>query len=179
MKTTPSTKYAILGALMPCPKHGYEILQFLDSHLDPTWHISSSQLYLLLGKLEAESLLRSSVEIQKNRPSKRVFLLTPAGRKVFLGWIHSPTAHVRDLRIEFLAKIFFFNYLSLEGGDELIKAQIEILEQIGGKIKQKQQNEKDNFKELVLGFKIATVDAWAEWLVREARPFINEIQGNG
>ena len=178
MKTTPSTKYAILGALMPGPKHGYEILRFLDSHLDPTWHISSSQLYLLLGKLEAECLLRSNVEIQKNRPSKRVFLLTPAGRKVFLGWIHSPTAHVRDLRIEFLARLFFFNYLSLEGGNELIKAQIEILEQIGRKIKQKQQDEKGSFNKLVLGFKIATVDAWIEWLVREARPFINEIQGN-
>ena len=178
MKTTPSTKYAILGALMPGPKHGYEILRFLDSHLDPTWHISSSQLYLLLGKLEAERLLRSNVEIQENRPSKRVFLLTPAGRKVFLGWIHSPTAHVRDLRIEFLARLFFFNCLSLEGGDELIKAQIEILEQIGEKIKQKQQNEKDSFNKLVLGFKKATVDAWIEWLVRDARPFISEIQGN-
>ena len=179
MKTTPPTKYAILGALMPGPKHGYEILRFLDSHLDPTWHISSSQLYLLLGKLEAECLLRSNVEIQKNRPSKRVFFLTPAGRKVFLRWIHSPAVHVRDLRIEFLAKLFFFNCLFLEGGNELIKAQIEVLEQIGGKIKQKQQNEKDSFNNLVIGFKIATVDAWIEWLVREASPFINEIPGNG
>ena len=179
MKTTPSTKHAILGALIPGPKHGYEILRFLDSHLDPTWHISSSQLYLLLGKLEAERLLRSNVEIQENRPSKRVFFLTPAGRKEFLGWIHSPTAHVRDLRIEFLARLFFFNYLSLEEGDELIKAQIEILEQIGGKIRQKQQNEKDSFNKLVLGFKIATVDAWIEWLIREAKSFISEVQDNG
>ena len=179
MKTTLSTKYAILGALMPGQKHGYEILRFLDSHLDPTWHISSSQLYLLLGKLEEERLLRSNVEIQENRPSKRVFFLTPAGRKEFLGWIHSPTAHVRDLRIEFFARLFFFNYLSLEEGNELIKAQIEILEQIGRKIKQKQRDEKGSFNKLVLGFKIGTVDARIEWLVKEARPFINETQGNG
>ena len=179
MKTKPSTKYAILGALMTDPKHGYEILRFLDSHLNPTWHISSSQLYLLLVKLEAERLLQSNVEIQENRPSKRVFLLTPAGKKKFLRWIHSPAEHVRDLRIEFLAKLFFFKCLSLEGGDELIKSQIEILEKIRRKIKQKQQNEKDRFNRLVIGFKIATVDAWIEWLVRKARPFINEIQGNG
>ena len=161
---------------MPGPKHGYEILRFLDSNLDPTWHINSSQLYLLLRKLEAERLLRSSVETQENRPSKRVFLLKPAGRKLFLGWIHSPTAHVRDLRIEFLAKLFFFNSLSLEGGEELIEAQIKILERIGGKIKQKQKSEKDSFNKLVLGFKIATVEAWIEWLVREASPFINEVR---
>lgn len=179
MKTTPSTKYAILGALMPGPKHGYEIFRFLESYLDPTWHISSSQLYLLLRKLEVECLLRSDVEMQENRPPKRVFLLTPAGRKVFLGWIHSPTAHVRDLRIEFLAKIFFFNSLSLEGGDELIEAQIKVLEMIGGKIKQKQQSEKDSFNKLVLGFKIATIDAWLKWLAAEAKPFIDKVQDNG
>jgi len=176
MKTTPSTQYAILGALMSGPKHGYEMLRFMDSHLEPTWHISSSQIYLLLKKLEAQRLLRSNVETQENRPSKRVFLLTPAGRKAFLEWIRSPTAHVRDLRIEFLARLFFFNCLSLEEGDELIEAQVEILEQIREKIRQKHESEKDEFNKLVLGFKLATVDAWVEWLAKEARPFIKEVK---
>ena len=176
MKTTPSTKYAILGALMPGPKHGYEILQFLVSRLEPTWHISSSQLYLLLRKLEAERLLHSNVETQASRPSKRVFLLTPAGRKAFLEWIRSPTEHVRDLRIEFLARLFFFNWLSLNGGDNLIEAQIKVLKQIGEKISQKQSREKDPYNKLVLGFKIATLEAWIKWLIKQASPFINEVK---
>ena len=172
MKTTPSTKYAILGALMPGPKHGYEILQFLVSRLEPTWHISSSQLYLLLRKLEAERLLHSNVETQASRPSKRVFLLTPAGRKAFLEWMRSPTEHVRDLRIEFLARLFFFNWLSLNGGDNLIEAQIKVLKQIGEKISQKQSREKGPYNKLVLGFKIATLEAWITWLIKHARPFM-------
>lgn len=176
MKTMPSTKYAILGALMPGPKHGYEILRFLTSNLEPTWHISSSQLYLLLKKLEADRLVQSNVETQENRPSKRVFLLTPDGRKVFLEWIRRPTEHVRDLRIEFLARLFFFNQLSLEGGDHLIEAQIRILTQIGDKIRQKQAREKDRFNTLVLGFKMATVEAWLAWLIKQARPFMKEVR---
>ncbi len=176
MKTTPSTQYAILGALMPGPKHGYEILRFLISHLEPAWHISSSQLYLLLKKLEAEGLLTSNVETQENRPSKRVFILTPAGRKAFLEWIRRPTEHVRDLRIEFLARLCFFNRLSLEGGDHLIEAQIRILTQIEDKIRQKQAHEEDRFNNLVLGFKIATVEAWVTWLVNQARPFMKEVK---
>ena len=176
MKTTPSTQYAILGALMPGPKHGYEILQFLVSRLEPTWHISSSQLYLLLRKLEAERLLHSNVETQASRPSKRVFLLTPAGRKAFLEWIRSPTEHVRDLRIEFLARLFFFNWLSLNGGDNLIEAQIKVLKQIGEKISQKQSREKDPYNKLVLGFKIATLEAWIKWLIKQASPFIDEVK---
>jgi len=179
MKTTPSTQYAILGVLMSGPKHGYEILQFLVTHLGSAWHISSSQLYLLLRKLEAERLLKSNVETQENRPAKRVFLLTSTGREKFSGWIHGPTEHVRDLRIEFMARLFFFNSLSLQGGKELIDTQIKILKQIGEKIRQKQERENSSFNKLVLGFKTATVDAWIEWLANKARPFIDEVQDNG
>jgi len=176
MKTLPSTKYAILGALMPGPRHGYEILRFLISHLEPTWHISRSQLYLLLKKLEAERLLRSTVKTQENRPSKRVFLLTSSGKKAFLEWIYRPSEHVRDLRIEFLARLFFFDWLSLEGGDHLIEAQIRILRQIGDKIRQNQACETHRFDNLVLGFKIATVEAWVTWLINQARPFMKEVK---
>jgi len=29
---------------------------------------------------------------------------------------------------------------------------------------------------LVFGFKIATVDAWLEWLVKQMKPFINKVK---
>jgi len=48
VKTKPSTEYALLGALMAGPKHGYEIMQFLSTALGSTWHIGTSQLYALL-----------------------------------------------------------------------------------------------------------------------------------
>ncbi len=179
VKTKPSTEYALLGALMTGPKHGYEIMQFIETAMGSTWYVGTSQLYLLLKKLEQDGFLCSSFDTQGTRPPKRVFSLRKAGKKSFLDWLHSPTEHVRDLRIEFLAKLFFFDRLSLKGGAQLIKAQIQVLKQIREKIKQKQKNEKDPFNRLVFGFKMATVEAWLEWLIKQAKPFINEVRDNG
>jgi len=50
MKARPATIYTIWGALSSGPRHGYEILQFLEEGLGPAWHFSTSQMYVLLKK---------------------------------------------------------------------------------------------------------------------------------
>ncbi len=89
MKDKPATEYALLGALMSGPRHGYEILQFLETGLGPAWRVSTSQLYALLKRLDKEGLVNSTLETQDTRPSKRVFSILPAGRKRFLTWLKS------------------------------------------------------------------------------------------
>ena len=169
MKTKPSTEYALLGTLMSGPMHGYEILRFFDNELGSTWHISTSQLYVLLKKLEKEGLLHSSVEVQETRPSKRIFSLTPKGERVFLGWLRSPTEHARDLRIEFLTKLFFIEKLSIGGGAELIDAQIEVMEGLLRSVADQEKSEQDPFKKLVYGFKRTTIETWSQWLRSRAK----------
>lgn len=171
MKTKPSSEYVLLGAMMLGPKHGYDILKFLDSALESTWYVSTSQLYALLKKLEAEGLLDSTIHAQDARPSKRVFSVSPAGKKTFLDWVYSPTDHVRDLRIEFLAKLFFLHRLSLKGGSRLIEKQCKILEEIRKSIQHRKRREKDPYDLLVLESKIVSVEAWLRWLITHAKPF--------
>lgn len=172
MKTKPSTEFVLLGALFSGPKHGYEIMQFLETALESTWQVSTSQLYLLLKRLEHIDLLESSLETQEMRPSKRIFYLTPKGKKAFVEWLRSPVEHIRDLRIEFLAKLFFFQHLSLERGDELIQAQITYLEDIKEKLRNRDERESTAFNRLVFEMKLMTVETWQEWLHKKARPFI-------
>lgn len=164
---------------MSGPRHGYEILQFINTAMGSTWYVGTSPLYVLLKRLEMDGLLHSRIETQDTRPSKRVFTLTSEGKKVFLNWLHSPAEHVRDLRIEFLAKLFFFHRLSLDGGSELIKAQVQILKQIKEKIEQRQKKEKDPYNKLVFGFKMVTVEACLQWLIKQAKPFIREVHDHG
>ncbi|MGD8226923.1 MAG: PadR family transcriptional regulator [Desulfobacteraceae bacterium] len=171
-KTRPTTEYALLGAIMCGPEYGYEIMQFLKASLASIWYVSPSQLYTLLRKLERQGLLRSAIETQETRPSKRVFSLTAAGEKSFLAWLHSPTAHVRDLRIEFLAKLFFFHHLSLKGANELVEAQIMHLQKLRGRIQKKGERERNPYEKLVLRFRLRTLDAWCRWLIEEAKPFM-------
>jgi len=178
MKDKPATKYALLGALISGPRHGYEILQFLETGLGPTWRVSTSQLYVLLKRLERDGLVHSSLEAQDNRPSKRVFSLKPLGRKNFLEWLRSPTGHVRDLRIEFLAKLFFYHSLSMEGGGELVDAQIKILEAVKKRLERRQGMEKDPYKKLVFDFKTSTLEGWLQWLKRAAGQFVKAVSNH-
>lgn len=172
MKTKLSTEYVLLGTLFSGHKHGYEIMQFLESALESTWRVSTSQLYVLLKRLEREGLLQSSLEAQEARPSRRVFSLTPSGRNAFLNWVRSPTERVRILRVEFLAKLFFFHRLSLKGGNELVSAQVRALEEIRERIEKRQEREEDPFNKLVLGIKGMTVETWLQWLNKQATHFM-------
>jgi len=179
MKRRPSTEYVLLGILMSGPKHGYEVMQFLDSALESTWRVSTSQLYTLLKRLEGRRLLDSSVEPQETRPSRRVFALTDMGKEAFLKWLHSPTEHVRDFRIEFVGKLFFFDHLSLEGGLELIGAQIERLAASKEKIRQQLEREQHLFNKLVYGLKMETVACYITWLSGYREAFMREDRHRG
>jgi PadR family transcriptional regulator AphA len=172
MKDKPATEYAILGALMSERRHGYEILQFLETGLGPAWRISTSQLYALLKRLENEGMLDSRMETQDTRPSKRVFSLRPPGEKKFNLWLKNPSRHVRDLRIEFLAKLFFFHNLDIPGAQELVTEQTELLEQVKERLRKKKQSESDDYNRLVYGFRISTLEGWLNWLKSEAILFV-------
>lgn len=174
MKTKPSTEYVLLGTLMSGAKHGYEIMQFTEKALGVTCFVSTSQLYALLKKMEQKKLLRSALEYQESRPSKRIYTITPEGKDMFLQWLHAPTRHVRNFRIEFMAKIFFFYQLSIRGGQKLIESQSDVLKGIRFKIKQNLSAETDPYIKLVYGFKLATVDARLKWLSDKARPFVGK-----
>jgi len=104
-----TTEYALLGFLRQRPMHGYEIYQQLS---DPTglglvWRLKQSRLYALLGKLEEQGYVSTTLEPQESRPPRKVFELTDLGREAYLTWIQSPVERGRKLRLDFLAKLHF------------------------------------------------------------------------
>ena len=172
MKTRHATEHVLLGAMMCGARYGYEMLQFLEDTLGSTWRVSTSQLYSLLKRLEEEGLVKSKIKPQDTRPSKRIFSLTSEGRSVFRKWLKTPCQHVRDMRVEFLAKIFFIKNLSLANGKELVEKQKGLLEGSRSRFLLLMEKEMDPYRKLVLGFKLTTVDAWLKWLVTQAREYM-------
>lgn len=104
-----TTEHALLGFLRQRPMYGYEIHQQLadPAGLGLVWRLKQSRLYALLGKLEQEGYVRATLELQDARPPRKVFHLTDAGRAAFLEWIETAVPHGRELRLEFLAKLYF------------------------------------------------------------------------
>lgn len=157
-------EYVILGLLMKEKRHGYEIHHYFSSGLGRVWYAGMSQVYALLKRLEAIGKVRSRTEIQDNRPARKVYSITPEGRKCFLTWVNEPVEKIRDLRLEFLAKLFFIRELKLSGIGEVIAKQIKVCQGHLESLKQQDKVCLDEFDHLVFRFRICQIEAILQWL---------------
>lgn len=172
MKTRESVDFFLLGALMAGPRHGYEIMQFLEQNFGLAWYISTSQLYAVLKRIERKGWVASQVEIQETRPAKRVFVLSPAGRAHFLARLREPVRYARDMKIEFIGKLFFSRYLEQGELKRLIVSQEKMLIAARASLSERLAKEADLFKKTVLSSKLHAVDAWRLWLAESAHSYV-------
>ncbi len=121
-----SPEYALLGLLEQRPAHGYELHQRLSADLGHLWHISLSQAYNILKRLEAQGFIQGIAQPQENLPDRRLFHLTEAGRRRFEDWLNKPSGcSVRAIRLEFATRLYFAHSRDPLMADRLIAIQIE------------------------------------------------------
>lgn len=161
-----SSQPVLLGLLMSQPRHGYELYQQLSRELGRVWRIGLSQLYAQLKQLEEADLVTSRTEPQPKRPPRKVYHLTSQGRELFLDWIQQPTPYLRHMRVEFLARLYFFRQLSLPGLEEVVagqkavcRAQVERFDRLAAETD-------DDYRRLVLEFRRGQLEAAIRWLDR-------------
>jgi PadR family transcriptional regulator AphA len=161
-----SPQPALLGLLMTEPKHGYELHQEFSRNLGRVWEIGLSQLYAQLKLLEEAGLLTVQTEPQPSRPPRKVYHLTPEGRAVFLDWVHQPTPYLRHIRVEFLARLYFFQKLSLPGLDQLVAEQKAVCRAQAERFERLARETDDQYRKLVLEFRRGQLEAVVHWLDR-------------
>ncbi|RME39148.1 MAG: PadR family transcriptional regulator [Thermoflexia bacterium] len=122
-------------------------------------------LYNALQALEREGLVSSRRVPQADRPSRKVYSITAAGERVFLEWARPPVRAVWDLRVEFLAKLYFHRVLNLEGTDELLLAQKAWLQERLTQIEAaRARTSAEDFRAVVLDLRGRQVRAAMEWV---------------
>jgi DNA-binding PadR family transcriptional regulator len=102
-------EYILLGIIGRSPIHGYNIYKELNrlDGIGMVWQIKQSQLYALLDKLETQELIHATRLETDSYPPRKEYQLTPLGIIEFKHWRSSPVKHPRDLRQEFLARLYF------------------------------------------------------------------------
>jgi DNA-binding PadR family transcriptional regulator len=90
--------YALLGLLAAQPLSGYDLARRLKRPVGYFWPARHSQIYPELALLETEGLVTHQVVEQTDRPDKKLFQLTAAGRAAVRTWVTSPlpATTVRD-----------------------------------------------------------------------------------
>ncbi|WP_327087073.1 PadR family transcriptional regulator [Nonomuraea sp. NBC_01738] len=95
----------LLALLAKEPAHGYELKQALEQTFGTAYPSPNiGQIYVTLGRLEKDGLVRAVDVEQSNRPNKKVYYLTAKGRDVLELWVDEPTEGPR-VRDEFFMKL--------------------------------------------------------------------------
>jgi DNA-binding PadR family transcriptional regulator len=73
---------AVLGLLSETPLYGYTIEKIIEERGMRHWtDIGFSSIYYVLKRLESRGLITSTYELQDDKPSRKVFTITPEGRE--------------------------------------------------------------------------------------------------
>lgn len=119
-----SLKHALLGILTCKPMTGYELKQFFDSSVQHFWNAELSQIYPTLKSLEEQQYVEMDLQVQQNRPNRKVYEITEKGREEFERWVRAPQPPA-DLRDPFLIKVFFGTEIPVEDVLVLLRRQME------------------------------------------------------
>lgn len=98
-------RLTLLALLAKEPAHGYELKQALELTFGDAYPSPNiGQIYVTLGRLEKDGYVRVIDVEQSNRPNKKVYYLTAAGRERLETWADEPTEGPR-VRDEFFMKL--------------------------------------------------------------------------
>ncbi len=107
---TLSPEMALLGLLYGEAGHGYDLHRKVVTDLGQVWHLSQSQAYAILKRLESQGDISGKEILQKKLPSRQLLHMTAQGRKKFLSWLDAPSGgSTRAIRMEFITRLYFLN----------------------------------------------------------------------
>lgn len=161
-------EHALLGFVQQQPLHAYDMHQHLQTAhaLGAVWRVKQAHVYAMIDRLEAEGLLDAEHVLQTGRPAKRLLRLTERGRAAFDAWVHTPVAHGRELRITFLAKLYWAQQAGPDATQQLIAAQRNVCAAWLAALQAElaRLGETDPFGALVVQFRIGQTEAMVSWL---------------
>ena len=84
-----SLEFSILGFLHYHPYSGYDLKKAFDTSVRHFWSADQSQIYRTLGRLTEQGLVEMEVVEQTERPDRKVYHITQAGREALSRWLRS------------------------------------------------------------------------------------------
>jgi DNA-binding PadR family transcriptional regulator len=124
--TRLSPEYVLLGLLYQHPLHGYQLHKQLLDEFGYIWHVSQSQTYNILRRLQDQGYISAENINQDKHPPRQLLRLTEAGTQRFTEWLDSPTkCSVHTIRVEFITRLYFLKQEHPERITQAIQAQVE------------------------------------------------------
>lgn len=124
-----SLAHVILGLLQQQERTGYDLkIQCFDDCIAHLWQADQAQIYRTLDKLEAQGWITCTVEIQHDRPNRKVYHITPTGEAELTRWLqtHHPIPAVRE---PLMVQLYFAAQLPDEAIIQLLQQELAARQQ--------------------------------------------------
>lgn len=100
----------ILLGLLRTPASGYDLKKEFESSAAHFWSAHLSQIYPTLKRMEEQGWLTSTTVPSDRGPDRRVYELTPEGRKELESWLRQQP-RLDDPRLPHIAQLYFLGEL--------------------------------------------------------------------
>jgi PadR family transcriptional regulator, regulatory protein AphA len=162
-----SPEFALLGFLIAGPSHGYDLHQRCNVELGHVWHVSQSQAYAILKRLEQHGDITAHVVEQDKLPARQMLHITTQGHQRFDEWMAEISVNSRSIRLEFLTRLYFARIYKPEKVEHIFEAQcngikltIKRLETLLEHLPPEQQ-----FNQLSLDLRLRQMQLIQEWMM--------------
>jgi PadR family transcriptional regulator, regulatory protein AphA len=86
-----SLAHVILGLLQQQQRTGYDLkTTCFDDCIAHLWQADQAQIYRTLERLESQGWVACTLEIQTDRPNRKVYQITPTGQAELAQWLQTP-----------------------------------------------------------------------------------------
>jgi PadR family transcriptional regulator, regulatory protein AphA len=172
-----AAEHALLGLLALSVEgvgHGYELARHFEAGapLGNVIRLEPGMVYHHLKKLDRLEWVAALAD-EQGRAARRTFAISDAGRMELARWLAEPVAHTREIRLEFLVKLYFAGLLDPAITARLVREQREIclrmIESFTEQLRSEQAAEISDtparqFGDMVLELRLAQTRAALTWL---------------
>ncbi len=159
---------SVLALLRDGPMHGYEMARcFERDDLAEVCPVEQSLLYTYLRNIEDRQLVTWHEVREGKRPPRKVYALTEAGRDAVEQWLHEPVGRMRQVRLEFLLKLYFLHQSDVRAELALLQRQLAVCDDYRERLGERARCT-EGFPRLVAHSKLSAAEATIGWLATYA-----------
>lgn len=120
---------AVLGFLLDGPSHGYDLHQRFIAELGQVWHLSQSQAYAVLKRLEHRGDVLTRGRLKGKASVRQMLSISSAGRRRFLQWLEEGRGtNARSIRLELLTRLYFAQKHRPASSRRILTSQLDEIE---------------------------------------------------
>jgi PadR family transcriptional regulator AphA len=178
-----AAEHAILGLLALSESgigHGYDLArQFSpEAPLGDVVRLEPGMVYHHLKKLERLGWVSVVPEAEPGRPARRLYAISSAGRTELGRWLSEPVARTREIRLDFLVKLYLALLLEPALAVRLVDEQRDLCARLveslsnrlrSGPVVENRDAVTARFGDMVLDMRLAQTQAALAWLDRVGR----------